>query len=106
MQLSDLNKAVVAATNDMNTQDAYVQALGARVQNGEKTIKVFSENVWTEVKLLDFWQMQYDKYIAMSGYAGDLSGLLVNLQAILDAQLATIPLPEDRAKPAPVAASE
>lgn len=98
MKLVDLPAASEKAQADMHTQDAYVLSLGVKIQNGEKTIEVFSDNVWTTVKLLDFWQLQYDKYIAMSGYAGDLNGLLTNLQSALDAAILTIVLPEDRVK--------
>lgn len=98
MRLDELHAAVVEATTKMNEQDAYVKSLGEKITAGETTIKVFADDVWTTVKLLDFWQIQYDKYIAMSGYAGDLSGLETSLQKLLDDSLANIPLPDARVK--------
>lgn len=102
MLLSELKIAVDTATKNLATQDAYVQELGAKVTAGEKTIRVYDDalKVWTDIKLLDFWQIQYDKYIAMAGYAGDMNGLLSNLQSALDAALPGIALPEDRIKDA------
>lgn len=105
MKLTDLEAVVSTAVEATNTQASYAQLLGAKVQAGEKTIEVFDKpnNIWTMVKLLDFWQIQYDKYIAMAGYSGDMATLLGNLQATLDAQLPTIMLPEDRIRAAEAA---
>lgn len=105
MKLSELESVNAKVQADMVSQDAYVKDLGAKVTAGIKTYRVFDETlqVWTEVKLLDFWQIQYDKYIAMAGYAGDLNGLLTTLQSTLDEALKAIPLPEDRAKALAVA---
>lgn len=96
MLLSEIKSAADAAKAAMEAQDRYVQSLGAKITAGEKTIKVFSDDIWTEVKLADFWTIQYNKYLAMSGYAGDLAGLQTNLQTALDGALESILLPEDR----------
>lgn len=96
--LSNLSAVVAQAKADLAAHDAYVLTLGARLQAGEKTIQVFDKigNQWTTVKLQDFWQVQYDKYIAMAGYTGEMDGLLVNLNNALAQALPTILLPEDR----------
>lgn len=102
MQLSELKYDVEKAIADLAIQDAYVKSLGEKIKAGEKIIKVYDEslNVWTEIKLIEFWQIQYDQYLAMSGYAGDMNGLLTNLQSALDEALPTIALPIDRVKAA------
>lgn len=106
MKLYELEAEVKRAIEAMNVQDKYVQGLGAKVTAGEKTIKIYDEDakMWTTVNLAEFWQIQYNKYLAMSGYAGDMNGLLTNLQAALDAALPTIPKPEDRRPPETVSA--
>lgn len=96
MKLTELSAAVEQAKADMDAQDKYVQSLGIKIQNGVKTIDVFADNVWTTVKLDEFWKVQYNKYLAMSGYAGDLDGLEKNLQAALDSAMQSIPTPDQR----------
>lgn len=98
--LDNLKATTDKAQADEETQNAYVQTLGAKIQAGEKTIEVFSDNVWTTVNLLDFWQLQYDKYLDMAGYAGDLSNLYQKLSNDLATALLTILLPEDRVQAA------
>lgn len=107
MKLQELSAVVDKAVAATETQNNYVQILAAKVQAGEKTVRVWDEGsqVWTDVKLTDFWQIQYDKYLAMAGYSGDMSGLQANLQSLLDANLPTIALPEDRVKAATAAAT-
>lgn len=98
MKLEQFPELVAKAAADMATQDAYVQALGIKYQNGETTIEVFSDNVWTTVLLKDFWEMQHAKYLAMSKYAGELNGLLTNLQTVMDTALENIVKPDDYVK--------
>lgn len=98
--LGNLKDTLDKAQADEATQNAYVLTLGTKIQAGEKTIEVFSDNVWTTVKLLDFWQLQYDKYLAMAGYAGDLVTLYQKLSSDLTTALLTILLPEDRVQSA------
>lgn len=101
MKLSELEPEVKRATEEMVAQDKYVQTLGAKFTAGEKTIKVYDDptGTWTVVNLQEFWQIQYHKYLALSGYAGDMNGLLTNLQAALDAALPNIVKPDDRKPP-------
>lgn len=93
MKLSELEGAVTKAQADEAAQNTYVLALGKKLENGETTIEVFSDGVWTTVTLADFWKLQYDKYIAMAEYAGKLVTRLQTLQKQLDDALAGIAVP-------------
>jgi hypothetical protein len=101
LKLSELEPEVKRATEEMVAQDKYVQVLGAKITAGEKTIKVYDDptGTWTVVSLTEFWQIQYNKYLALSGYAGDMNGLLTNLQTVLDEALKSIVKPDDRKVP-------
>lgn len=96
MLLADLKYTADKAQADMTKQDKYVLLLGDKISNGEKTIEVYSDNIWTTVKLVDFWNIQHDKYLALSSYAGDLAGLHLNLQSTLDEAMKGIAPPEER----------
>ena len=98
VKLEDFPAMVTKALADLDVQNTYVQQLVNRIQAGEVTMLVYddSANVWTEVKVAEFWKIQYDKWLAMSGYAGDLHGLLVNLQTALDGALASVVPVNDR----------
>ena len=95
MKLSELESTLLKAQADENVQNEYVLGLGRRIEAGETTIKVFSDNVWTVVKLVDFWQLQYDKYMAMAKYSGELVAIQQRLQKELDDALLTVNVPID-----------
>ena len=94
MELKDLYLAVESAKTDIVAQQAVVDGLAAKITAGETTIEVYAKDVgWSVVNLKTYWQVQYDKLMALMTYAGQLDGLQVSLQQILDAQLPTIPVP-------------
>lgn len=93
MKLSELEGAVTKAQADEATQNSYVQSLGQKVQAGETSIEVFADNTWTTVDLKDFWQVQYDKYMAMVAYAVKLAELNQTSQAALNDGLKDVVVP-------------
>jgi hypothetical protein len=93
MKLSELEGAVTKAQADEAAQNSYVQSLGQKVQEGETSIEVFADNIWTTVDLKAFWQVQYDKYLTMAAYAGKLVDLNQTLQAALNDGLKDVVVP-------------
>lgn len=91
MKLQDLHTAVDQAKANIVKQQTVVDTLAAKVTAGETPIKVYNDDIgWTMVDTTAYWQIQYDKSLAMMNYAGGLDGLQVSLQQILDAQLPTL----------------
>ena len=93
MKLSELEGEVIRWKEDTATQDKYTLSLGAKIQNGETTIEVYSDDVWTTVPLKDFWQIMYDKYMAMATYTTMLADLQNKLQGELNTALENIATP-------------
>ena len=93
MKLSELHNIATQAQAAEETQNQYVLMLGRKIEAGETTIDVFSEDTWTTVKLANFWKIQYDKYMALATYAGALVALDQKLQGELDEAMKTIEVP-------------
>ena len=91
MKLQDLHEAVDKSKADVVKQQTVVDALAAKVAAGENQIKVYNDDIgWTMVDTTAYWQIQYDKSLAMMKYAGGLSGLQDSLQSVLDANLPSL----------------
>ncbi|QQV88323.1 hypothetical protein pEaSNUABM27_00020 [Erwinia phage pEa_SNUABM_27] len=86
MQLNELGAAVQAAAEASASQKSFVDKLTEMYNAGTKTVRVFVEETqsWSEVELQPFWTLQNDKWIKLSQYQGNLSGIQTSLQQALD----------------------
>lgn len=87
MQLSELNQAVANAQRDVEYQQSFIDTLTAKLKNGDTTIRVMADNVWSEVNLEQFIALQTDKLKSYTTYAETLSGIENQLQETLSSSL-------------------
>lgn len=87
MQLSELNQAVTNAQRDVDYQQSFIDTLTAKLNNGETTIRVMADNVWSEVNLEQFIALQTDKLKSYTTYAETLAGIEIQLQQTLSSSL-------------------
>ncbi|AGV99227.1 hypothetical protein PM1_011 [Pectobacterium phage PM1] len=95
MDIKDLPKSVDNINLQVQKQQAYMDTLTSRFQDGQTEIEVYTEDpgVWTMVPLQAFWQLQQDKLIALMEYQGILNSAQTTLQVKLDEILTGVVVP-------------